>query len=178
MSWISPRAVPRTTLPKSHARSRVQHFRFKNLHGSLHRFGRSQQIGQKHLAAPELIAGEGDAAANPWFTASSGSTTAVERLLRQFRGLIWRAVDDALAHCSKSGSDTEPPFEVSRRIRPIRRGLYVSDSHKNVICGTSRFSAYPTCTVSIDMDPPSTPSIGKVTTSPCWRLPSTYSMGR
>jgi len=93
--------------PRSHARSRVQHFRFKNLHGSLHRFGRSQQIGQKHLAAPELIAGEGDAAANPWFTASSGSTPLSSACCANSAALsgapsmtLWRIAP-------KSGSDTE-----------------------------------------------------------------------
>ena len=35
------------------------------------------------------------------------------------------------------------------------------------------FATQPTCTESIEMDPPSTPSTGNVTGSPCWRVPIT-----
>ena len=38
--------------------------------------------------------------------------------------------------------------------------------------------AYPTCTASIEIDPPSTPSIGKRTLSRCCFVASTYSSGR
>ena len=36
----------------------------------------------------------------------------------------------------------------------------------------------PTCTVSIEIDPPSTPSTGNVTPSSCCLVPITYSSGK
>jgi hypothetical protein len=41
-----------------------------------------------------------------------------------------------------------------------------------------RCAAYPTCTLSIDIDPPSTPSTGKVINSLCWLVASTYNNGK
>ena len=79
----------------------LQHLRFKNAHGSLHRLGRGEQIGQEHLPAAELIAGERDPRRKSLIHRFERIDAVGQSLLRQFRGCIRRAVDDALAHCSK-----------------------------------------------------------------------------
>src|SRR5208282_223117 len=79
----------------------AQHLGFKNLDGSLHRLGRSKQIGQKHLATAELIAGKLDAHGKSQVDGIERIDSAGQRLLREFHRLIGRAIDDALEHRSE-----------------------------------------------------------------------------
>ena len=46
-------------------RASLQHLRFKNVDGGFHGLGRREQIGQKHLAAAELVASERDPRGKP-----------------------------------------------------------------------------------------------------------------
>lgn len=81
---------------------------------------------------------------------------------------------------------SNPPAKLLLRRNTLlnrfnKEGLQRSVGHRNPLnifsAGKSipvcAFSYYPTFTVSIEMDPPSTPSIGNVTTSPFCRLPIT-----
>jgi hypothetical protein len=58
----------------------------------------------------------------------------------------------------------EARFVASLRIADEPDRVYTSCS----ILVSTEAPVYPTCTVNIDMDPPSTPSMGKVMFSPCW----------
>ncbi len=103
----------------------LQHLRFKNAHGSLHRLGRGEQVGQEHLSAAELIAGERDSHSESPVHRFERIDAIGQSLPRQFLGCIGRAIDDALKHRSEQ--------LIRHRGLPLRSALKSGDPRNDCI---------------------------------------------
>jgi hypothetical protein len=72
----------------------------------------------------------------------------------------------------------EPAWDLVIRIRQLSQMRPLLEAVLSPVAGSSRTVSHPTRTASIEMDPPSTPSTGKLTGSSFWRAPMTESSGR